>query len=301
MIDAPVWTAEELQQERRRSIEIFRQQRIEEPLEQYLEAFDRTRGCIETLLEASADLRDTARLTQALRHPDLLYASRYLMGPPISADDLQTLAEAGLSARNLANPEIALSIVQIILRGLDRRRFPWIAAGREPTDSERSGAVLASAALMAMRKLETARRNDGKEEQERAVQAAFEASGLRLVPPRTIDVLAQAPRPGEFCRESLLGGRKADLIVGLWDQRVMAIECKVSNSGTNSIKRLNNDAAVKAEAWRDAFGTRQIVPTAVLSGVFQLLNLESAQTRGLKLFWAHDLGRLVEWIEKARL
>ena len=43
----------------------------------------------------------------------------------------------------------------------------------------------------------------------------------------------------------------------------MPIECKVSNSATNSIKRLNNDAAVKARIWRGEFGERQVVPSAV--------------------------------------
>src|SRR5207249_1486058 len=85
---------------------------------------------------------------------------------------------------------------------------------------------------------------------------------------RRVRVLADAPAPGEFCRESMLGNRKADFILTLWDKRVMPIECKVSNSATNSVKRLNNDAAVKAVAWRHDFGATQIVPAAVLSGVY---------------------------------
>ena len=80
----------------------------------------------------------------------------------------------------------------------------------------------------------------------------------------------------------------------------MAIECKVSNSATNSVKRLNNDAAAKAEAWLKDFGTRQVVPAAVLSGVYKLHNLEEAQNRGLALFWAHDLKALTEWIATTR-
>ncbi len=76
----------------------------------------------------------------------------------------------------------------------------------------------------------------------------------------------------------------------------MAIECKVSNSAVNSVKRLNNDAAAKAEAWLKDFGTVQVVPAAVLSGVYKLHNLIDAQTRGLALFWAHDLGALTRWI-----
>jgi len=75
----------------------------------------------------------------------------------------------------------------------------------------------------------------------------------------------------------------------------MAIECKVSNSAVNSIKRLNNDAEAKAKSWRHDFG-QQVVPTAVLSGVYDLINLRHAQDAGLSLFWAHDLAKLIEWI-----
>ena len=80
----------------------------------------------------------------------------------------------------------------------------------------------------------------------------------------------------------------------------MAIECKVSNSSTNSVKRLNNDAAVKAEYWLKVFGTSQVVPAAVLSGVFKVMNLAQAQERGLALFWSHDLDKLGAFIDTTR-
>lgn len=117
---------------------------------------------------------------------------------------------------------------------------------------------------------------------------------------RDIPTLREAPQPGEFCPEARLGSRKADLIVGLWDGRVMPIECKVSNSSTNSVKRLNNDAAVKAEVWRHDFGDTKVVPVAVLGGVYKLHNLEEAQRRGLTLYWAHRLDDLIAWIEQTR-
>ena len=80
----------------------------------------------------------------------------------------------------------------------------------------------------------------------------------------------------------------------------MPIECKVSNSYINSVKRLNNDAAVKAVTWKRDFGVRQVVPTAVLSGVYKLHNLQDAQERGLTLFWAHGLKPLTDWISSTK-
>jgi hypothetical protein len=66
--------------------------------------------------------------------------------------------------------------------------------------------------------------------------------------PVPIQTMNHEPRPGEFCRESELGSRKADFIISLHDQRLLALEYKVSNSELNSIKRLNNDAAVKRQS-----------------------------------------------------
>ena len=101
-----------------------------------------------------------------------------------------------------------------------------------------------------------------------------------------------APAVGRFTGECIVGAtRKADVVVRLWDGRVMPIECKVSNSELNSIKRLTNDALVKARAWIDDLGRNNVVPVAVLSGVFGLRHLSEAQDRGLTLFLGAFAGR----------
>lgn len=302
MINAPTWTQEELNRGRQTAIEIFRKRRMEEPLEEYLEAFDEYQGVIEDLLESTVDLNALdSQLIDVVTNESLLLALRYLPGPPISADDLKVLADAVLSPSRLRKePEMAKNIAHIILNGLDRRRFPWVTEGREPTEAERNAAVLASAALLATSRVGTKRRVEDKDQQENQVMNALEAAGLSRVPARDIPVLSDAPGRGEFCAESRLGTRKADIVVGLWDGRVLPIECKVSNSSTNSVKRLNNDAAVKAVSWKHDFGTVQVVPAAVLSGVYKLHNLMDAQARGLTVFWAHDLAGLVDWIESTK-
>ena len=276
-----------------------------EPLEEYLGQFDRVQDVLDDLIESTVDLtRLNDQALEILTDPAKLEGFRYLAGPPISEDDLKTLADTRSIAPQVlrANPELVARIVATIRDGIDRRRFPWITEGREPTQSERDAAVLASAALIATRRTETARRSEGKKTQEAQVRLALLEQGFREVPiaGNWIATLAEAPRPGGFCREVKLGTRKADLVVGLWDRRIMPIECKVSNSSTNSIKRLNNDAAAKAVAWIDQFGRNQVVPVAVLSGVYKLLNLEQAQESGLTLYWAHRLTALTGWIESTR-
>jgi hypothetical protein len=273
-----------------------------EPLEAYLEAFDTYRATVEDLLEMTVDLsRIDDAAVDVLTDPALLYAVRYLAGPPISEDDLKVLAEASLAPTTLRqNPEMAQRVVEIVLLGLDRNRFPWVAENREPDPLEREAAAMASAALIASRRVMTDRANESKTAQEEAVAERLVAAGLTRVPTREITTLMDAPAPGEFCGESMFAGQKADIVVRLWDGRAMPIECKVSNSSTNSVKRLNRDAAAKAYSWLSDFGRVQTVPAAVLAGVYKRHNLEDAQNRGLTIFWAHDLEPMIAFIEATR-
>lgn len=275
---------------------------MREPLERYLDLFDKRRGDVEDLLETLLDMDfdkvDDQTIVAVLGNPALLEAFRYLPGPPISKDDLAVLAQTSLSHKSLTQPTRARAVFQTVVEGLDRRRFPWVSENREPTEAERLTAVVASTSLIASQRLATDRRNESKTLQEASVFAALESINFRRVATRRMNTLADAPARGEFCSEAMLGDRKADVVVRLWDQRVLAIECKVSNSATNSIKRLNNDAAVKAVHWTSMFGTQQMVPAATLAGVFKLGNLVDAQKKGLTLFWAHDLTALVAWIQR---
>lgn len=303
LVATPWWSPEQLGSDRDRAIENFRYARMQEPLEAYLEAFKRRLDAVDNLLKSTVDLTQLSDNALAvLTDPMLLEAFRYVAGPPISLDDLKIVANApSLSARKLeADPELIRRLTETVMLGLDRRRFPWVEDHRAPRDDERQAAILASAALIASQRVATDRRSEGKSEQEAAIESALLAVGFQKVETRTVNTIHEGPGPGEFCRESMLGTRKADVLVGLYDRRLMPIEAKVSNSFTNSIKRLNNDAAVKARIWLDQFGTNNVVPTAVLSGVYKLKHLESAQLRGLALFWAHDLPTLMTWIESTK-
>ena len=285
------------------AIAIFRHERLEEPLEVYLELFEKYQGIFEELLETTVDLSElTQKGAEVLTDGRLLETLRYVAGPPISTDDLKTLAEVGsLNPARLRNdPELMNKIIALILLALDRRRFPWISSRREPTEAEKLASIIASAALIATQRVSTARRHEGKKAQEQRVEDALLAGGFNKVPTRPILHSADAPGLGQFCGESLFGTRKADFIIRLWDQRLMALECKVSNSALNSVKRLNNDAAAKAVAWLVDFGATQVVPAAIISGVYKLMKLQEAQSRGLTIFWSYDLDVMLNWIESTR-
>jgi XamI restriction endonuclease len=304
MDDPRIWTPQELQADASEATAIFRKQRLDEPLELYSKFFQAFVPVFRDLIDrlpgfAAAEL-DAKAVAILVRDRDVRTAFRYLAAPPISEDDLKTLAEATLSSKALhSDPDQARRVRDTVLHIIDPHRFPWIRQHRAPEAHEREQAVVASAALVAAKKVETFRRGDSKT-QEQAVTELLMGIGFAEVHRCPISLLDAAPAPGEFCRESMLGDTKADLVARLHDRRVMPIECKASNSEVNSYKRVNHEAAGKAAKWLRWFGDRATVPAAVLSGVFKPSNLETAQRAGLVIFWSHRLQDLAEYIESTK-
>jgi hypothetical protein len=171
--------------------QFFREERMREPLEEYVAQFEDARDAFEDILAATIDLTQLSdKALEIVGDKRLLTALRYLPGPRVSLDDLKVLAETSLAPKHLrSDPDLALKIVDTILIGLDRRRFPWLSPGqeREATDEERASAVLASAALLATRRVETIRRNLGKQNQEERVKQTLRDAGFKEVKRRKID------------------------------------------------------------------------------------------------------------------
>ena len=296
------WSLAQLEQDAETAKREFREARLREPLERYSTFFKsfapiaaETIDRLHLLLE---DPINVGALAEQVGDPDRLTVFRYLAAPPVSDDDLKTLAETTLSATALRGDEAQLRRIRAVMSQIiDPHRFPWVAEGRAPTERERLVAVVSTAALIAARKVETLRRTSARTAQEEAVKEALRQAGFEEVEAREIRILDSAPRAGTFCGESIFGNTRADFVVRLQDGRVMPVECKVSNSTVNSYKRINHEAAGKARAWVEAFGRRQVVPVAVIGGVFDPNNLETAQEEGLVLVWSHrlsDLARLTD-------
>ena len=185
-VPPPRWSEDQLDQDASEAIRLFREVRMHEPLEAYLEQFETYRDAVENLIEGTVDLtllRDQA--IDLLTDPNGLTAIRYLASPAISEDDLKVLAEAKLSPTRLReNEEMAKRVIDTVLLGLDRNRFPWVSEDREATDAEREAAVIATAALIATQKVQTLRRNDAKDEQEDAVAEKLKQGGFAQVAAR---------------------------------------------------------------------------------------------------------------------
>jgi len=298
-----IWTNDELAEDARVSSALFRTNRLDVS-DEWTTHYRAARQKFEDLFQKLNNLHPSAITDQNLTDAygaGLGEALRYLAGPPISDDDLKVIAEVSSLAPNVLKKDALAvrKVFSVIEQVIDPHRFPWIVSGAPPTRQEREAALLASSILLAAQRIATERRIDGKDEQEQKVKEYLVTLGFKEVRPVAINTIVRGPQPMEFCSECQLGDRKADVVVRLHDTRLMALECKVSNSATNSVKRVNNDAAMKAKYWLQEFG-KQVVPAAVLAGVFKVINLEQAQKNGLSLIWSHDLEKLGSFIESTK-
>lgn len=294
------WSASDLQTGRLQAIRDFRDTRMAEPLDQYLEFYEAAFAAFSDLLELTDDLTKLRECRhEVLTNKQSQILARYIASPPISEDDLSVLANTKLSLRAMKADvaDCTNTVIDFILDGLDRERFPWIGHGRTATQAERSAATMATSAMLAFRQVETWRRNHAKAQQEALVHAHLDAYGFTRIKTTKMKSVRQGPDVGEYMGETQVPGGKADIVARLPDERLLLIECKVSNSQVNSYKRLINECGKKAQTWIAKMGSDQVVPMAVVAGVYSLSNLEEAQDLGLSLVWGHTLDPLSDFIK----
>ncbi|MGH3302673.1 MAG: XamI family restriction endonuclease [Streptosporangiaceae bacterium] len=238
-LSPPRWTPAELAFSVERAVRIFRDQRLSEARDDYASHFEEARSAVEDLLELTTDLATLRQMGgRAIIDGGYLEAVRYLAAPPVSTDDLETLS--GVTESQFAKANQWLIVVDTIMTYIDSQRFPWIVDNQEPTEAERHAAVIATAAQIAARRILTARANEAKRNQEDLVKQALRGTGFEEVRAREVRSSGSFPRSGQYCGESKVGHKKADIVAGLRDERILAIECKVSNSKVNSTKRIGS-------------------------------------------------------------
>lgn len=298
------WNREQLIVDAEISTEIFRRERMKVSdawKKHYFKSLEKFERLFQKLDDLKREDLDDETLVDVF-HDDLRDALRYLAGPPISDDDLKVIADVKSLAQTVLrnDPAIARDAFDLIWSSIDTYRFPWIETKGSPDQHQKNTALTASAVLLAAQRVATERRVHGGNNQERNLKKYLKRIGFEEIPAVDFSTIMAGPQHMQFCGECKLGDRKADVFVRLHDTRLMPIECKVSNSTLNSLKRLNNDAAAKAEFWIRAFGDRQVVPAALLAGVFAIKNLENAQKSQLALFWSHDLDKLGDFIKSTK-
>jgi len=297
----PYWSERQLDRFRHESRELFVDRYSDEVQAAYHETLVDCRMRVRNLLAGTNDLRGLENGGSTfVNHPDLLDPARYCTAPVISADTLKIVGEnAGIEAT--------------ILAFLDDERFPWVSTNRVPKRTERERAVVITAKLWAEQKAKTASRTSDSKAQERRTQEALEKAGLVHVSRReirkrlkalgdnpgtglTVSNWSDALHRGEYTDEVKLAGTKCDVPARLPDGRLLPIECKVSNSELNSIKRLMRETGGKHGKWRSTFGS-ELATAAVLAGTFKMIHLNQAQQDGMLLFFEHRLDSLTAFIK----
>lgn len=301
-----VWTDEQLKEQAQRSLEAFRERRLAEPATRYRDLLDKDKRAVRRLIRLLSAIDpespDLERLEKVWQDAEVFDALRYVAGPPVSLDDLGILVTASttrLSKTRLSKDgDLARSTLAMICRLADGSRFPWVKQRRKATLGEIKRAVYATASLHAAQLLATERRGYGREVEAALANALVRRGFERVVAPNGGRIAAPShhPAPRTFYGECSLRARKTDLLVGLSDGRAVAVEAKDSASVLNSVKRVLNDTAAKARYWHQECG-KSVVPVALLSGVFGVDNLKSAQRDGLYLVWTHDLDGFVSWLD----
>jgi XamI restriction endonuclease len=299
----PIWTADDLEESLAAARLNFVHERLAADPAEFSRRVATAEESVYELLEDTQGLLSLHDGEIFREKPYLLRPARYMCAPPISEDDFDTLTNRHLKRRDRISAEDARAATDTILQALDHTRLPWVAAGREPAKDELRAAGTATAALMAYQETQTSRRNEAAVVQQDRVAALLEEEGFVCRPEvRRIGSAAREIQPGQFSREADCGSEahraKADVPVLLRDDRLLLLECKVSNSEVNSFKRLNHETVNKARTWQRAYGDRAITG-AVLSGVFRLDNVRAAQDAGVTIFWAFDLGFLRRFISAA--
>jgi XamI restriction endonuclease len=301
-----IWSADQLAEQAKAALNEFVDRRLSESRDAYAEHFTGHRNTLLELFKAlskiNPDKPNVAALRKILLDDKLFGALRYVGGPPISEDDLGVLVTRDIRGFNKtaikSNSELPADILKLICSLADRYRFPWLIADRHPSQRQIRESIQATSSLAATQSLQTERRKYGKEIERRLERRLGELGFTKISTPNKGKVTAPVHYPTypEFYGECTVHGRKVDLFIALPTGRMVALEAKDSSSALNSVKRLNNDTAAKAKHFATE-GGKNIVNVALLSGVFKVESLVSAQDAGLFLVWAHEMDEFVEWIK----
>jgi len=228
---------------------------------------------------------------------------RQLLAPPISQDQFKLICrDWAKSSEKDSRPlraDASLSVATTFAEWRSRRLSPWLDAQRKPTRAELTSLILVAAHLIALQRVATARRNRIALEQEASVIALLERKNWTRLPSKIIDRRAEVPAYHFMHKTRFASGpnenQEVDIACGLGGTIVLAIECKVTNDDTNSIKRIN-DVLKKASAWKSHWGAF-VKPAAVLQGVMKFSDVKRLLDADVEVFWAHKLDLFGSWLD----
>lgn len=256
---------------------------------------------VEAALIASNNLRDLQSALKADGSHTLIF--RHLLAPPKSQDQFKLLCEewpktSEKNSRPL-KPDTANAVAIILAQWMDRSIAPWLQLNRDPTSVERELLIERVISFIAPKITETQKRNRLSAAQESAVVTLLVDMGWRRMNSMTIDTRAAVP-PKSFMNKTRFAtatttAQEVDIACGFANSYVAAMECKVTNDATNSVKRIN-DVLKKANAWKAHWGSF-VETAALLQGVIKAEDVQRLTDEGVKVFWSHNLDEFAEWVE----
>jgi XamI restriction endonuclease len=259
------------------------------------------RRLIANTLRSSDYLRDISAALQ--RDGGHALVLRHLVAPPISQDQFKLICPSYSKATENARRPVAKAnadlIAAVVSDWLSKRLVPWLSKDRQPSRRELTSTLEAISPLIAWQRIATAQRTKLSRQQEQAVVGKLEAMAWTKVASTVITQGASLP-PRSFMHKALFASgigqnQEVDIACGLTSTFVVAMECKVTNDETNSVKRIN-DVLKKANAWKDHWGNF-IRTAALLQGVVKFSDVERLLDANIDVFWSHRLDLFAEWLE----
>jgi len=89
--------------------------------------------------------------------------------------------------------------------------------------------------------------------------------------------------------------QEVDIACGLGRSVILAMECKVTNDATNSVKRVN-DVLKKARAWQVHWGNF-VKTAALLEGVIAFKDVQRLLDEDVQVFWSHRISDFADWLD----
>lgn len=259
------------------------------------------RGVVAAALRASDYLKNVQKALE--ENGGHMRAFRHLMAPPTSQDQFKLLCEIwSKSSENNRRPLShmqATAVADVFSEWRDPAIGQWLKDQRKPSRSELRATLLRVAPLIASQDLATWKRNQLAAKQEQEVVDLLSSKGWKKLPSKLIDTRAAVPAK-HFMHKTRFATnttapQEVDIACGLGKSYVVAMECKVSNDETNSVKRIN-DVIKKAGAWKLHWGSF-VETAALLQGVVAPKDVQRLADSDVVIFWSHDLGAFGDWLD----
>jgi hypothetical protein len=269
----------------------------------WIAALRSARTQISAALRASSLLVDIpSALMESGQH---MLVFRHITAPPISQDQFNLICRGWRKATEKPNgPKIKSDEAQFVAATFNERRSraitPWIDANRPPQKREIRRLLWTIAPLIASQQIQTIQRNRAASIQERVVTSMLISSGWTKTPSTLLDTRA-ALASKNFMHKTRYATatstpQEVDIAIGLKGTIVLALECKVSNDQTNSVKRIN-DVLKKSTAWKTHWGSF-VKPAALLQGVIAPKDIARLIDDDVEVFWTHDISKLQDFIQR---